>query len=343
MTRRACLGRLGAGVLALAMPGRGRAEAARAATAPGRIFLFAGFGGGQNQAFGVYAVDPEAETWNHILEQRREGDGFNILNGARVSPDGTTLAFTRFDFDGEPLGVWACDTRGGDPRRLHGYPGNFQDPLLWSGDGTRMIATRRDFNRPENADKVGHWLVDLADGKARKLPIPEADSILDWAADGRRVLVASARSRPPSEEADNNNLPLFVMGLDGRDARQIDPGGGVAFGQQFSPDGRFVSLTRGPADGSGDLVIEVIGVDDGSRRVVLREREFLVPSQALWSPDGRRLAVVVSEQPRNDKGDRVGGDSGYRLLLIDADGHNPRPLRLPDTRFMRPLDWCRGG
>jgi Tol biopolymer transport system component len=322
-------------MLALALPGRGRAGV----TNSGRIYLFAGFGLRQDRRLGVYAVDPEAETWTLIFEQRRDGDGFFIINEAHVSPDGTTLAFSRYDNDGNPLGVWACDTRGGDPHRLHSHAGGIQDPLLWSGNGKRMIVSRRDFNRPEDADKVGHWLVDLGDGRARKLPIPEADAILDWSADGRRLLVSSARGRRASADENDNARPLFVMGLDGRDARQIDPGGGVTFGQKFSPDGRLVSLTRGPGDDSGDLVLEVIRVDDGDRRVVLREREFLVPFQALWSPDGRRLAVVVSEQPRNDKGDRVGGNAGYRLLLTDPDGLHPRPIRLPATDFLRPMDW----
>lgn len=337
MTRRTCLRGLGAGLLALAGAGRLRAAETKGA---GRIFVLGRFSDMRDRGVGIFVVDPEAETWHHVVDQRRDADGFFLLSRACVSPDGRTVAFSRIDNDGDPVGVWACDVDGGEPRRLHDHAGGFQGPLLWAGDGKRMLATRRDFNKPEDAEKVGHWVVDLTDGDARRLPIPEADSILDWSADGRRLLVGSMRDRKSTEEGDDNALPLYVMGLDGRDARQIDPGGGgVTFGHRLAPDGRRVCLTRGPADGSGDLVLEIIDVETCERRVVLREREFLVPNQAVWSPDGRRLAVVLSEEPRDEKGERVGDRVYSRLVITDADGRHPRPIRLPHADFLRPIDW----
>lgn len=68
----------------------------------------------------------------------------------------------------------------------------------------------------------------------------------------------------------------------------------------LSPDGKFLALLSGPPSvPSGDAAqvsLEIVGLAGGRRRRLLSEPERRI-GQVEWSPDGKRLAVLLEELP----------------------------------------------
>lgn len=78
-------------------------------------------------------------------------------------------------------------------------------------------------------------------------------------------------------------------------------------------------------------------MDGKNAREVIKEVNLASPNSAFWSPDGKRLAVILFDWELDDKGRRVGRDpenANYRIELMDADGGNRRLLTPKDARFV---------
>jgi Tol biopolymer transport system component/DNA-binding winged helix-turn-helix (wHTH) protein len=103
------------------------------------------------------------------------------------------------------------------------------------------------------------------------------------------------------------------------------------FAPAWSPDGRWIAFLRGPADGLLSLfVMPVLG---GPPRKVtevdqpwaeLIDRVGTPNANLAWAPDGRRLAVT---------GKSIRSDFGVKLLLVDANSGETRPLTEPPPNW----------
>lgn len=131
-----------------------------------------------------------------------------------------------------------------------------------------------------------------------------------------------------------DDLDLFVVDAAGRrPPRRVAGGDGFEQAPIWSPDGTRLLLTRtdefqefAPA---GELwLVEVDGT--GARRLTRAES-----SDAAWSPDGRRVAVVVSRP--EDEPSSLGG----QLTVVAVDGSGPREL-VSGRRALHPR-WAPDG
>ena len=226
----------------------------------------------------------------------------------RVSPDGKLLAFEQED----ALWVRGLD-RNAEPRKIVGLGGtSFGSPPVWSPDGKQiMISLHAHATRRVNIDGTGSEVV----------PVPPEDGVQDWSSDGRWLLTASPRG------AKNGSWQLYIMRPDGTDQRRITEEGNP-FYARFSPDGRRVLYSEnGRGEQSG---IWVVDADGKNARLVfpVANPPVVTVASACWSPDGKRIAIVLAGLQKDVDGARFPWP--VQIVVMDLDGghrseiHSPR-------------------
>ncbi len=310
-------------VLRPARPKPAPAPAARPRPGPkGRIYTTASLGTDDSgrPISSVVAVDPES------------GDVTKVFDGSpgrlRVSPDGRRAAFVSGEWWSNlpPVermreSLWiralAADAR---PERVVRLDGDASGGCLpaWSADGKRLILSvgRRDESREQ-------WVYETfrvnADGSGREsLKIPSQDGVQDWSPDGAWVVTASSRNAKIGWQ-------LYLMRPDGADQRQVTEGGNP-FYARFSPDGRRLLYSDGPAEQRRG--IWVVDLDGKDRRRILTTGKGT--ASACWSPDGRQVAVAIRGSELADQG---------RLEVVDLDGTHRTLLTLPGREIADMPDW----
>jgi Tol biopolymer transport system component len=209
------------------------------------------------------------------------------------SPDGTHIAYTRFDFrdltcKGCPGSIWIADADGRNPRLVvPGDEGNLGSAIApsWSPDGTRILFTRTGPTTPP-----GLWVVPSAGGTPTKLSI--SGYYASWGA-----------TRIAWVDFDTNPASLWTASPDGSNRQKI------AEGEITSPawarDGRLAYL-----EGTTTAVI-VNGTSTQKVHLPFEHVETLA-----WSPDGTRFVV----------GARAAGAAAPDIYTIRTDGPEVRRL-----------------
>jgi Tol biopolymer transport system component len=114
---------------------------------------------------------------------------------------------------------------------------------------------------------------------------------------------------------------LFRVHASGTGLRQITVGRGPANDPAFAPDGGRLAFAR---LSSG---LFVVNIDGSALRRLTGDGSDRYP---VWSPKGGRIAFVR------------GAQSGYRLWLMNADGHSQHRLRRAPATVGRPA-WTEDG
>jgi Tol biopolymer transport system component len=268
----------------------------------------------------IIAIDPATGKWQKITD-----GGYDC----RVSPDGQTLVFNRF---GD--GIWNCDTAGSNnPGKIFDKSGR----AIWSTDGKHLVATQQQEvheqdsatkRRTTPAWKDETWRMDADGRNPVKLPIPDADSVEDWSPDGQWFVTCSDR-HPPF----GSGYQLYLMKTDGTQQRRLTKGGLNVYAR-FSPDGkRILYLHQTAKEGNSIWTMDLDGKNAGA---VIKEVDLASPNGALWSPDGKQVAVILFDWERDQNGRKVsrgGPEANYRIEIMDADGSNRRPLKLQGADF----------
>jgi len=245
----------------------------------------------------------------------------------RVSPDGRNVAFVSGEWwsnlppsERMRSSLWIRAVAGGDgPKRVIRLDGaNGGELPIWSPDGKQIIVSvsRRDEARQQ-------WVFETfrisADGSGREpLKIPAEDSVQDWSPDGTWVVTTSSRNAKIGWQ-------LYLMHIDGTNQRQVTEGGNP-FYTRFSPDGRRLLYSDGPA--KERLGIWVVGIDGKERRRILPTGKET--ASACWSPDGRRIAVAIKGASPAEPG---------RLEIVELDGTHRTLLPMPGPEIADMPDW----
>ena len=199
-------------------------------------------------------------------------------------------------------GIYTARADGTKLRKLVELKDAFEYQPDVSPDG-RWLALRVD-----DGPSPGTWLV-ASDGTrahniTKEAGLARAGSP-DWAPDSRQLAVVGVRKG-------ERRFGIYVVSIDGRDAKRITPPAWEAQYPAWSPDGTQIAFTR--VDPSANTFDLYVTAPDGSKRRQLT-RHAAQDNYAAWSPDSARLVFS-----------RERGVADLGLWTIGADGADERFL-----------------
>jgi Tol biopolymer transport system component len=237
------------------------------------------------------------------LTQAPVGDGdFRF----EVSPDGSTLAFIRYEKPGI-ADVYVVPLHGGEPRRLSNWSATIEG-LSWTPDGREIVYS---VDEPP-ANRL--WRITANNATpSRGSPIVDIPAAAMNPSISRRT---SGRSARLAFQTIIRDVDLHLIDLE---ARQVD---GTLASRPFSNSTRIEGSARFSPDGgriaiasfrSGEQEIWVAGRDGGG---IQQLTTLGAPGVSVsgWSPDGRTIAFEAA----------IGGNTD--VYLVGADGGAVRRL-----------------
>ena len=258
---------------------------------------------------GVFAYDLVTRKWQSVV------DGAEPEWFCRASPDGKSFAVSHGVPPG-PLRVLMIGTNG--RRKVS----DLRSRVYWAPNGRQVVQCEWEPGRRRWASKT--WRMN-PDGTGRvDLPVPANELLIDWSADGRWFLLG--------RQGELTNRSYLIRRADGTDPRPLLDDVDLRFVLgRFSPDGRRVAYTRDDQQmrKSSLWVIDVETRAD--RRILDGDADGYPEDTPCWSPDGKFLAVVMSDRNRDPASDR-------RIEIVDLNGRRIRELGLPH-KLPVPCDW----
>ena len=276
---------------------------------------------GNSGPFGIYQVSLDT------LERRRLTQAPVGAGDWRfeVSPDGSTLAFIRF----EKVGIadlFVVPMGGGEPRRLSNWNGSIEG-LSWTPDGREIVYS---VDEPA-ASRL--WRISAnSPAPARGSPIVDLPTAAMNPSISRPIAGQPARLAFQTIARD---VDLHLTDLDARlvndtlESRPFSNSTRIEGSARFSPDGRriaFASLRSGAPevwvaerDGSGLQQVTTLG----AAGVLL----------GGWSPDGKTIAFEAAIAGNTDVY-LVGADGGHLRRLTDEPSIDGIPSWSGDGRWI---------
>ena len=228
----------------------------------------------------LYAVSPVGSALTKLTEGGKE------YVTPSWSPDGTHLAYTRFDHTGLsckgcPGSIWIADADGTNARLLVQAGPDGESALWpsWSPDGARILFARTSFTRPDEL-----YVVPAVGGPATDLHV--SGSTPRWGP--ARIAWVDFQTSPTS---------LWTAEPDGTGRQKIAEG--AIRSPAWAADGRLAYL-----DGEATVVV----VNGASTQKV--NLPFTEVRSLTWSPDGTRFVV----------GARAAGTAAPDIYTLRADG-----------------------
>lgn len=239
------------------------------------------------------------------------------------------------------------------------YAFRFVADAQLSPDGERVAYVVREIDREKDSYRSAIWLIPFGGGSAARFTSgPGQDAQPRWSPDGRTLAFVSDRNAPAGDPKARKPKNIFVLSLDGGEARQLttfdDDCGDLA----WSPDGTRIAFTlkepkpKDAADDGGIRVYERMRYKtdegyllDGRRRHVwtadvagggvrkLTDGDW-DDVQPAWSADGTKIAFVsnrTDEREKNTVADiHVATLQGTTWRVSDGVGSYSSPRFSPD-------------
>ena len=161
-----------------------------------------------------------------------------------------------------------------------------------SPDGSRIIYTRVNVNAKHDGYETALWIIPSSGGTARQLTAGPRDSGASWSPDGK--LVAFLRA----SEKDGKPQPgqIFLLSMDGGEARPLTEFPKGAGAPVWSPDGRFIAFTgTDRKDGKEEEKSDVRVITKAAYR--MNGEGYLEPGQPrhIWTVE---LGTSSSDPPK---------------------------------------------
>ena len=232
----------------------------------------------------------------------------SLITGIDLSHDGVTLVYSRKTIERGKYRsrLWRVQVDGGRAEQLT-YADAMEGGPRISPDGRSLlfVSNRKD----EKTAQL--WIMLLNGGEPRMIPgFPDGVSAAEWSPDGKRLLV-------------------------------LAPGGVQRYivGKKDDPTARVVNDAFWRLDGAGVLdEVDVVWVTNSNG--IGKPKRLTEPDipvlQAVWSPDGRRIAFTADRSPERTTLPLE------RAWSIPAGGGKPRPLVDFDGTVVS-IAWGDGG
>jgi dipeptidyl aminopeptidase/acylaminoacyl peptidase len=255
-----------------------------------------------------------------------------FLEGARLSPDGKTVAYVVSHVDAEKeeerAAIWLLSLETGESRPLTAGLARDTSPQ-WSPDGRQLaFLSSRD-------EKPQIYLIPVDGGEARALTAMEqgAGGGPAWSPDGKYIaFTAGPAGEPPDPEKpyrltrhiyrfdalgylDNVAQDIYVISAEGSKARQLTEDGCHNSAPMWSPDGQEILFTTAmfPDSHRVHSALRVVNLEGGIRELV---KDWGEAVSAAWTPDGERVVFVG-----NPLGQPIGTQNN--LWVVDRRGGEP--------------------
>jgi Tol biopolymer transport system component/DNA-binding winged helix-turn-helix (wHTH) protein len=208
--------------------------------------------------------------------------------GARISPDGTKIAFLSGGFNQSE--IWLMQADGGNAKRLlKADQGDFS-AVAWAPDGRSVAYVRTTYFSHTRETKIE--VADVASGQSQVLFSKSGlGPALSWTNGGR--LIYSLQEPLPNQ----NDFNLWSVQLDSSSARLLGPGTrvtndhGLAAELSVSGDGKLMAMRRWALQNDVYIAeLQASGKRIGtSHRMTLDERQDYPYS---WTPDSKAVFFV---------------------------------------------------
>lgn len=180
---------------------------------------------------------------------------------------------------------------------------------FWSKDGSRIIGLGHIFG----IDGDNFYEIDPTGGAARRISSDTLEKDLPaLSPDGNQIACLAAEMGRIYSLAH-----VWVMDIDGMNARDLTPGGGNWGNLRWSPDSRYLVFDGGVED-SGAVNYQIARADFRNGYVKLLTRSSNSGNRdASYLAGGDKIAFSSG---------RLRTDYGGKVWLMDSDGTNPLPL-----------------
>ena len=207
---------------------------------------------GQSVVYTSFREDNVYEIFSLNLNDgsiERLTNRIGVLTAPEVSPDGTSILFTRGDPATGNTQLTIMDRNGRGVNNIPGIAG--WDPT-WSPNGEQILFAWGPQGNVQlfTANRNGKELKQVSN-------LPAIRGRSDWSPDGSFIVTYSGPAW---------NREVYILNADGSNVRQLTPSGGNSQGPSFSPDGKWVVFTAyfdnyGDDHGCEIYIIRVDGTD----------------------------------------------------------------------------------
>ncbi len=272
-------------IVALAATAADCAEPPENTYPQGRIYASIFFHDGATFGREVVAVDPQSGACETVAK--------NGLD-PRVSPDGGWVAYwtmvPRTDpnstqTDGE---VWVKKLEP-ETAAIKVWAGDGAPRAVWSRDGSRVIVTAGVHDSDRKRWRNSLSLVNPETSETEPLDLPDSERVVDC--------------------AHHSDLRLMETSLGGQGMYTVLPGKSRKtmithmkqsdYHGRFSPDDKRLVFLRREAR---KLKVCTADADGKNVQVAFVEKELTCPEDVGWSPDGKRVAVVLFDWTLDEQG-----------------------------------------
>jgi Tol biopolymer transport system component len=231
------------------------------------------------------------------ITRPRGGDGDWRFN---VSPDGSSIAFTRFDASiGE---LYICSFEGGEPRRVTNWNDRSLSDVVWTPDGRELVYSRDD----------GLWRIDAhfpRPGRGwRFAELPSSNLSTSRSGSAQRVRLAiQSPKRELSFQIIDLTAPLYQGVF--RAAKPFPNSVRLETPGPFSPDSRSFAFVAG-----NPPRLSTANADGANARPLVADARLSQLTPGSWSPDGTKIVFDAVIHGNRD------------IFSVDTSGGKPRRL-----------------